>query len=214
MAPARAVTGLALLLLVVDGSDAPPSSARVNCATINEELASGKTYQQVADEMDVQVRRVEVCDIYRIRKQWGGQPQQWSTCAAITAAVATGRAPERVAAEMNVPQQRAMECDECVASGTGNRTISKSSGDVDGDGKRDKVTLELHHCDPVLVVRLTRLGIQHPGVEGFSNAAARVLGVVDVIAMGSVRYSSKPTTTAQGRWISLFSSSSTANSSE
>ena len=88
-----------------------------------------------------------------------------------------------VADELEVTQDRASRCDECRSAGTADSEMAvlRSPGDVDGDGKSDRVTLEFKDCDYVVVAQLTRVGVRRSLVgEEITYPYPRFLGVVDI----------------------------------
>ena len=156
---ALAVIWLALLLLIADGLDAREHGARAKGTTVDNAPAPAKTPGPAR------------------------QPRKWLPCAAINAAIATGKTPEMVADELEVTQDRASRCDECRSAGTADSEMAvlRSPGDVDGDGKSDRVTLEFKDCDYVVVAQLTRVGVRRSLVgEEITYPYPRFLGVVDI----------------------------------
>lgn len=165
---ALAVTCLALSLLIADGLDAREDGLHVKRTTVDNALAPEKTPGQLAAE----VTRP---------KQAARQPRL--SCAAINAAIAKGKTLEMVAAELQVTPERAHYCDDCRSAETVDSEIAvlRSPGDVDGDGKNDRVTLEVKDCDHVLIARLTRVGVRRSLFEeAISYPYPRILGVVDI----------------------------------
>lgn len=151
------------------------------CRDIDAARAAGKSAARVVSDLGVRADQVERCINWKIRAQSTGGPARWSKCAAIHAAIAAGKTAGRVAAEMNVPDNRVRDCEECLAAGTADHVLSgPQSGDVDGDGKRDRLTVELQGCDPLLVAHLSRLGLRKVPVANLVLPAPRILGVADI----------------------------------